>query len=160
MIESMSDSSDFRYTSEIAIDAPRETVFDYLTNPHSWLEWYSATKSVTGPNRPVTLGENFDEGYEAPSSGPQVNHWTVVSCRRPEFWAIEAESQNGEFCVTYSFEALDNTTKFTRSIANTGRAAPMSPDTVAKVEAQAAAAMTRIKACVEALGAKEAGSPA
>jgi uncharacterized protein YndB with AHSA1/START domain len=95
-----------RIVRSVAIAAPPELVFDFLTNAAQWQRWQPATRAVRGaPDRPLTAGETIIEHVRAPHRSVEVT-WTVTACEPPRLWRIETATPPRASVVTYVFEPL------------------------------------------------------
>lgn len=144
----MSPTTAFERSHDIVIDAPPAEVFDYVTNPHSWPEWIAASHELEGPDRPLVAGETFREQWKTREM--VTLDWVVLECDRPRRWvARTATPFTGPIVAQYTFAPAGDGTRYTRTILNPARPKPVTPEMLARIDAEAATALANIKANVE-----------
>ncbi len=101
----------------IALACEPATVFDYVTRPETWTEWYPLTRSVSGTvDRTPEPGEIWHEVIQI---GPlrRRAEWKTVRCDRPhEFAYVGRGQKGGDAQIDYSFEEQDGKTLFRREL--------------------------------------------
>ena len=64
--------------------------------------------------------------------------WTVTESDPPSAWTVEADTDFiGKIVVRYTFEAMANGTKYTRTLRNPDRPLEPSPEQVARMDEEA-----------------------
>ncbi len=141
-------STRFERSHDIVIDAPAEAVFDYVSNPHSWPEWIAASHEIECPDRPLVAGETFREQWMTREL--VTLDWVVRECDRPNRWLARTETPfTGEILVRYDCVPVGGATRYTRTVTNPARPKPVTPEMLARIDAEAATALANIKANVE-----------
>ena len=136
---------------DIDIDAPMRLIFDYVTNPRSWPEWLAASHGITSPDRPLGLGDTFEEKWH--TSREVRLDWRVTACQPGRLWIAETWAEFlGPTIIQYGFQALGQGTRFTRTVRNPDRPRAASPEMLMRMDEEAAAALQNIKRQTEALG--------
>lgn len=91
-----------RIETEVAIAAPRERVFDFVTTPALWHRWHPATLGVSGaPPRPLLAGESVVEHIRAGGRRFDAT-WMVLACERPALWVIATQAEPGAARIAYT----------------------------------------------------------
>ena len=73
----MSDTIRFERSHDILIDAPAGDVLDYVSNPNSWPEWIAASHHIDSPDRPLDVGDTFQERWHT-RTGEVLLDWVVA----------------------------------------------------------------------------------
>lgn len=145
------DTHPFERSHSIVIAAEPAAVFDYVTNPKTWPQWIASSHELTCDDRPMRYGDTFHE-YWSTRSGPVELDWLVIACDTPRLWnGLTGTEFTGPIIVEYRCEAVDGGVKFTRTLRNPARPKPPTPDMVARIDAEAEAALAAIKRNVEAM---------
>jgi uncharacterized protein YndB with AHSA1/START domain len=101
----------------ITIVGPPEAVFDLVTTARFWPQWHPATQAVGGvTERPYQLGSHIRERGRIGNRDFQVT-WTVVEHVRPSRVVLRTARPPAQ--ITYTFQARDGTTVFTRALQYT-----------------------------------------
>lgn len=105
-----------RIVHSMDLPAPREQVFDFVTNTAQWQRWHPATHSVRdAPDRPLVLGETTVERIRAAWREFDAK-WTVTACERPAVWRIETMTPLGSSVLTYELAPTSSGgTRFVRT---------------------------------------------
>lgn len=144
----MSGTIAFERSHDILIDAAPAAVFDYVTNPHSWPEWIAASHEIDSPDRPLAAGDTFREQWMTREL--VTLEWTVLECDAPRRWlARTATVFTGPILVQYTCEPQGAQTRYTRTVRNPARPKAVTPEMLARIDAEAATALANIKANVE-----------
>ncbi|MFC0242529.1 SRPBCC family protein [Rhodopseudomonas telluris] len=139
----------FEIRHAIDIAAPREAVFDYVTNPKSWPEWLPSSHALDCDDRPMRFGDTFHEHWST-RTGPVDLDWLVIACDRPTLWiGMTYTSFMGPVVVHYTFEEVDGQTRFTRILRNPARPKPPTAEMVERMSAEAELGLGNIKRIVE-----------
>jgi uncharacterized protein YndB with AHSA1/START domain len=97
-----------QFFHDITIGRDTETVFDYVTDPASWHEWFSASLPAKGNLDAQRAGEQFRlETVQRPAKIIPLpfRHTvtcTVCKCDRPYLWEVSAESPLLEAVTSYT----------------------------------------------------------
>ncbi|HLY32788.1 MAG TPA: SRPBCC family protein [Ktedonobacterales bacterium] len=105
-----------RITSSISINAPIETVFDYVTTPGHWPEWHPSSVSVTGAtNHSLAVGEQVEEAFLVAGRRGRVI-WTVTERNAPRRWVINGKilDSPGGGVITYALTPTADGVAFDR----------------------------------------------
>lgn len=139
----------FERSHDILVDAPPAEVFGYVTNPHSWPEWISASHEIDSPDRPLVAGDTFREQWM--TRAMVTLDWVVLECDAPRRWvARTATPFTGPIVVQYTCEPVGGGTRYTRTVRNPARPKAVTAEMLARIDAEAASALANIKANVEA----------
>jgi len=140
----------FERSHSILIAAPPAAVFDYVTNPKTWPQWIASSHELVCEDRPMRYGDTFHE-YWSTRAGPVELDWLVIACDAPRLWnGLTGTQFTGPIIVEYRCEATGGGTRFTRTLRNPARPKPPTPEMVARIDAEAEAALAAIKRNVEA----------
>ena len=141
----------FERSHSIVIAAPPEAVFDYVTNPRTWPQWIASSHELVCDDRPMRYGDTFHE-YWSTRSGPVELDWLVIACNQPRLWnGLTGTEFTGPIIVEYRCDDVPGGVKFTRTLRNPARPKPPTPDMLARIDAEAEAALAAIKRNVEAM---------
>ncbi len=144
------DTHPFERSHSIVIAAPARSVFDYVTNPRTWPQWIASSHELACDDRPMRYGDTFHE-YWSTRSGPVELDWLVIACDQPRLWnGLTGTEFTGPIVVEYRCEDVADGVKFTRTLRNPARPKPPTPEMVARIDAEAEAALAAIKRNVEA----------
>jgi hypothetical protein len=81
--------------------------------------------------------------------------WLVVEREHPTVWVAETEADFlGPIVVRYTAEATPGGTRFTRTVINSARPEPPTPQMVQHVDEEAAVCLANIKRAVERLSGR------
>ncbi|MCB1536379.1 MAG: SRPBCC family protein, partial [Rhodoblastus sp.] len=96
-------------------------------------------------------GDTFHE-YWSTRSGPVELDWLVIACNQPRLWnGLTGTEFTGPIIVEYRCDDVPGGVKFTRTLRNPARPKPPTPDMLARIDAEAEAALAAIKRNVEAM---------
>lgn len=96
------------YFHDIVVAREPETVFDYVTNPNRWHEWFLASQPASIDLDPQQPDETFElmTKYRLlpflPFRLMQDLHCRVSKSDRPYLWEVEAESPMIRAIVSYT----------------------------------------------------------
>ena len=145
------DTHPFERSHSIDIAARPEAVFDYVTNPRTWPQWIASSHELVCDDRPMRYGDTFHE-YWSTRSGPVELDWLVIACNQPRLWnGLTGTEFTGPIIVEYRCDDVPGGVKFTRTLRNPARPKPPTPDMLARIDAEAEAALAAIKRNVEAM---------
>ena len=106
------------------IRAPIEKVFDYVTRPKSWPDWYPVTVGVTGDvEQPAQPGAKWREEVKLPLWSGYF-YWEALARARPHTFRYHGYAQKkgfmpklssgGTAIITYTFSEVGGGTLFQR----------------------------------------------
>ena len=145
------DTHPFERSHSIVIAAQPEAVFNYVTNPRTWPQWIASSHELVCDDRPMRYGDTFHE-YWSTRSGPVELDWLVIACNQPRLWnGLTGTEFTGPIIVEYRCDDVPGGVKFTRTLRNPARPKPPTPDMLARIDAEAEAALAAIKRNVEAM---------
>lgn len=140
----------FERSASTVIQVPAETVFDYVTNPHTWPEWLPSSHKLECENRPMGFGDVFHEHWST-RSGPVNLDWVVAIAERPQRWlGLTHAGFMGPVLVEYTIEDAAGGVRFTRTVRNPQRPKPATDDQTARFDAEAELGLANIKRILEA----------
>jgi uncharacterized protein YndB with AHSA1/START domain len=145
----------------IPIVGPPEAVFDLVTTARFWPQWHPATQAVGGvTERPYQLGSHIHERGRIGNRDFQVT-WTVVEHVRPSRVVLRTERPPAQ--ITYTFQARDGTTVFTRELqyqVDNPAAVSATPNALDRLmREQSAQAVHQLQGLVEQILRAEATAP-
>lgn len=139
----------FERRHDILIDAPPAAILDYVSNPNSWPEWIAASHAIFSPDRPLEVGETFEEQWHT-RKGEVRLAWRVTEREEGRRWTARTEAPFlGEIIVTYLCEPAGAMTRYTRILRNPARDKPPTDEMLQRIDAEAREALANIKANVE-----------
>ncbi|MCB8839417.1 SRPBCC family protein [Aurantimonas sp. VKM B-3413] len=105
--------------SQIQIQRPPETVYEFATDPANWVGTHPVTVRVEGAHAgPQETGDSWTEIIKAPGWTYPVR-WRVVEVQPPNRWIIRAERFGGTSAIvtiTYTFAVTGSGTFFRREM--------------------------------------------
>ena len=141
----------FERSHSIVVAATPQRVFDYVTNPRTWPRWIASSHELDCEDRPMRFGDRFHEHWSTRTGAVELD-WLVIACDAPKFWIGLTDTPfTGAIVVHYECAAVEGGAKFTRTVRNPARPRPPGPDMIARIDAEAEAALAAIKRNVEAL---------
>ena len=142
-------ASAFMRSHSIAIAAPPQAVFDYVTNPKSWPKWLPSSHAIDCENRPMRFGDTFHEHWST-RTGPVNLDWLVIACDPPQLWiGLTQTPVMGPIVVQYDCVAQDEGTLFTRTLWNPARPKMPTAEMVARMDEEAKVGLGNIRGNVE-----------
>ena len=153
----MTETHAFERSHSITIEASAAAVLDYVSNPNSWPEWIAASHHIDSPRRPLQKGDTFHEKWRTKTGEVELN-WVVLERDQPRLWKATADTAFiGPIVVTYTCEAIDRATRFTRTMSNPARKKLPTDAMIQAMDDEAALALANIKRNVKALKLARAG---
>jgi uncharacterized protein YndB with AHSA1/START domain len=142
----------------VTIAGAPEAVFDLITTARFWPQWHPASRAVGGvTERPYGLGDRILERGRIGNRDFQIT-WKVVEHVRPSRAVLQSERSPAR--ITYSFQARNGSTVFTRELKYKGEdvvAATPTPDEINRLmQVQSEQAVNQLKALVEKILREEA----
>lgn len=144
-----------RIVNTATIARPATVVFDYVSTPANWPNWHPSSLAVAGAaDHPLLPGEHVTETFLVAGRRGEVV-WTVVERQPPAAWMIEGSIDGREAgTVRYTLAPVPEGTRFQREFSY---AAPnllfMLTNRLllrARIEAESATAVARLRAVLEA----------
>ena len=77
--------------NRIQIDAPTTFVYQYITQPDSWHDWYPLSKSAKTPGGSLVKGQTFSEVVRINQRDVDFSY-RVVESSSPVLWRVEYSS--------------------------------------------------------------------
>jgi hypothetical protein len=145
-----------RFFDVIHIGRPVGQVFDYLTTPANWSQWYAGTLGVSGAvDHPLRLGEQVAE--ELLVGGQRRRSvWTVREWDGPRSIVLDGVLDRGDRAtVTYRLADAPDGTAFERELCFTQAGLLkrlLSRLLVRRVAREGSAALRRLKEVLERAG--------
>lgn len=147
-----------QYFHEVTVRRQPEQVFDYVTDPNRWHEWFSAAKPARVDFDAQKAGESFDlsTSYRLFSFLP-FHLIRDLRCRvsksdRPYLWEVEADSPMVKAITSYTLSRVEEGTVLKRQFSYRfkGRYRYFEPWLFRRrVTAQAELSLQRVKQCLE-----------
>lgn len=109
-----------QFFHEITIQCDPEAVFDYVTDPNRWHEWFSSSLPANLVVEAQTPGESFEVKTAqrllkfAPFKLVRSLHCTISKSDRPYLWEVEAESALVSAVTSYTLSRAEEGTIFKR----------------------------------------------
>jgi len=108
---------------ENSIEISRSTsdIFDYVTRPAKWYEWFPSSKKSDSQNQTMTLGNTFSVAtIQKPFKGlfPPIEkliNWKVIDYQEALIWRITSSSTSFDLDTQYQLTQTSNGTLFVRS---------------------------------------------
>lgn len=139
----------FRRQHDVLINAPAETIYDFVCNPNSRPLWSEASRKIEAPDRPLKRGEKFREEWGT-RRGPVVLNWIVLDDERPNSWTIRADTDFvGPIVIRLCFEQDGATTRCIHHVSNPRRPSEPSADQIRRIDEDTAAGLAEIKRLIE-----------
>jgi len=104
----------------IEIQRAPAQVFDYVTRPAKWHEWYPSSKESDLEDRVMLLGEDFSfvtiqKPFRVlPYRFEKTIDWTVKEYEEASVWRIVSASSSLNIDTQYSLSQTDTGTRFVR----------------------------------------------
>lgn len=109
-----------RLVHRIAIAAPPERVFAYVTTPANWPRWHPASRAVRGvTERTPQVGESVVETFEIAGRRSDAT-WTTVEFDPPRRWSGSTAAGGGSARLVYILSVHDDGTVWERDLSYRG----------------------------------------
>ena len=113
---------------------------------------------IDGENRPLLRDETFREQWHI-KRGEVRLEWTVTESDPPKAWTVQADTDFiGKIVVHYTFERVENGTKYTRTLRNPDRPSAPSPEQIARMDEEAVIGLENINRNVEKRHQSQSGA--
>lgn len=101
----------------IIINRPVKEVFDFLVDGTNGPHWRPAILEVYHvPGTPEGVGAVFKQGLKGPGGRRIAGDYEIVECRPNEFIKFQVIAGPARPTDTYTFEAVENSTRLTFSL--------------------------------------------
>jgi uncharacterized protein YndB with AHSA1/START domain len=108
-------------THTVELAAPPAAVYDYVTRPWRWHEWHPASRWASARDRPLEVGDTFDEDIELrPIPGLRLRRrmtYRVHAAERPRLWEVRGDTADGRVGIRYEFRPHGGGTRFIRTLS-------------------------------------------
>ncbi len=140
----------FSRSHQIRIKANAADILNYVSNPNSWPEWLVASHQITSPDRPLEVGDTFEEEWHTRHGEARLD-WQVIERNHPNLWTGKTKADFlGTILVTYKVEELgEGFCLYTRIMTNPERPKAPTDDAIRRMDAEAEIALKNIKRNVE-----------
>jgi Polyketide cyclase / dehydrase and lipid transport len=102
-------------TNRVHIDAPLTSVYQYITQPDKWHDWYPLSKSAKTPGGSLTRGQTFSEVVSVNNMDTEFNY-EVVEVQTPSLWKVEFSSTLIIGSIQYQLNETIDGTLLTRTL--------------------------------------------
>ncbi len=102
-------------TNRVHINAPLTSVYQYITQPDKWHDWYPLSKSANTPGGSLTQGQTFSEVVSVNNMDTEFNY-EVVNVNTPSFWKVEFSSKLIIGSIQYQLHETIDGTLLTRTL--------------------------------------------
>lgn len=105
-----------QFFNEVVIHCQPEDVFDYITDPRHWRDWFSSTLPPRIDIDGQAPGESFEITMErktfrfAPLPLPYSMRCTISKSDRPYLWEVMADSEQVQTISSYTFSRSEEGT--------------------------------------------------
>jgi Polyketide cyclase / dehydrase and lipid transport len=147
----MTQTFHFERFHEIVIQAPADSILDYVSNPNSWPQWIASSHEIDSPDRPLQAGDVFGENW-ATRTGKVTLDWKVLARDHSRMWEAQTRTDfTGPIVVRYEVEAVEGGHLFRRRLINPARSKMPTEDMIRRIDEEAVISLQNIKRNVEAL---------
>lgn len=101
--------------NRIQIDAPPTFVYQYITQPDSWHDWYPYSKSAKTPGGSLVKGQTFSEVVRINQQDTDFSY-RVVESKSPVLWRVEYSSAVVMGSIQYQLDETIDGTLLTRTL--------------------------------------------
>jgi hypothetical protein len=146
------------FSNEVQIDCDPKSIFDYVTNPNKWHEWYPSSQPSNKEYRASEVGQTFEivtvqkPITSLPFTIKKTLTYTVSKSEHARIWEITATSDLVDSTTSYTLTPLANGTSFKREFRYVTKSwlKIIEPISLRKsIIAQARAGLDNLKARVE-----------
>ncbi len=150
------------FVNEVQINCDPESVFEYVTNPDRWHEWYPSSQPSDKEQRASEVGQKFEIVTVQkpikliPFTIKKTLTYTVSKSEHARSWEINATSDLVDSTTSYTLTPLANGTSFKREFRYVTKSwlTIVEPILLRKsIIAQARAGLNNLKAMVESKSA-------
>lgn len=105
-----------QFFSEVIIHCEPEEVFDYITDPQYWREWFSSSLPARLDVDGQSAGQSFQVKLDrrlfrfAPVRPPRSLRCTISKSDRPYLWEVVADSEQVQTITSYTLSRSDEGT--------------------------------------------------
>jgi len=102
-------------SNRIHIDVPIALVYQYITQPDKWHDWFPHSKSAKTPGGSLIKGQTFSELVTV-SKQDSLFDYTVMEAQAPLLWRVEFTSKSIVGSIQYQLLETIDGTLLTRSL--------------------------------------------
>ena len=102
-------------TNRVHIDAPITSVYQYITQPDKWHDWFPHSKSAKTPGGSLIRGQTFSERVTV-NKIDALFDYVVVEAQAPSLWRVEFTSKSIIGSIQYQLQETIDGTLLTRSL--------------------------------------------
>lgn len=102
-------------TNRVHIEVPLALVYQYITQPDKWHDWYPYSKSAKTPGGSLKQGQQFSEVVTLNNTDADFNY-EVVAVQAPSLWKVEFSSQQIIGSIQYQLHETIDGTLLTRTL--------------------------------------------
>jgi uncharacterized protein YndB with AHSA1/START domain len=102
-------------TNRVHIGAPLTSVYQYITQPDKWHDWYPYSKSANTPGGSLKQGQRFSEVVTVNDRDMTFNY-QVVDVQAPSQWKVEFSSPSIIGSIQYQLHETIDGTLLTRTL--------------------------------------------
>lgn len=102
-------------TNRVHINAPLTSVYQYITQPDKWHDWYPLSKSAKTPGGSLTQGKTFSEVVSVNNMDTEFNY-KVIEVQTPSLWKVEFSSKLIIGSIQYQLNETIDGTLLTRTL--------------------------------------------
>jgi len=102
-------------TNRIHINAPIMSVYQYITQPDKWHDWFPHSKSAKTPDGSLIKGQTFSELVTV-NKKDSLFDYTVMEVQAPSLWRVEFTSKSIIGSIQYQLQETIDGTLLTRSL--------------------------------------------
>lgn len=101
--------------NRVHISAPIVSVYQYITQPDKWHDWYPQSKSAKTPGGSLKAGQTFSEVVKVNQKN-NVFNYIVVDAQAPTLWRVEYISKSVIGSIQYQLHKTIDGTILTRTL--------------------------------------------
>jgi len=102
-------------TNRIHINVPIASVYQYITQPDKWHDWFPHSKSAKTPGGSLVKGQAFSELVTV-NKQDSLFDYTVIEAQAPSVWRVEFTSKSIIGSIQYQLQETIDGTLLTRSL--------------------------------------------
>jgi len=102
-------------TNRVHIDAPLTSVYQYITQPDKWHDWYPYSKSAETPGGSLKQGQQFSEVVTV-NDADVVFNYEVVEMQTPSLWKVKFSSPSVIGSLQYQLQETIDGSLLTRTL--------------------------------------------
>jgi len=102
-------------SNRIHINAPIMSVYQYITQPDKWHDWFPHSKSAKTPGGSLIKGQTFSEVVTV-NEKDSLFDYTVTEVQTPSLWRVEFTSKSIIGSIQYQLQESIDGTLLTRTL--------------------------------------------